>query len=148
MADERSQQMPFSYSIRLDTSDTASTAKGMYDLTIYNGERISHHHGPRPRQRVRTGSLKYPALHRGFIVRKYNWYTAVSVPRMVMENRPVDPGSIQGSHRPISFIRRKHRTHANYIVCKTEYSGGLPVVPVCARQGHRYYSEKCQNRCN
>ena len=23
---------------------------------------------------------------------------------MVMENRPVDPGSIQGSHRPISFI--------------------------------------------
>ena len=29
-----------------------------------------------------------------------------------MENRPVDPGSIQGSHRPISFIRIKHRTHA------------------------------------
>ena len=27
---------------------------------------------------------------------------------MVMENRPVDPGSIQGSHRPtISFIRIK-----------------------------------------
>ena len=25
----------------------------------------------------------------------------VSVRRMVMENRPVDPGSIQGSHRPI-----------------------------------------------
>ena len=24
---------------------------------------------------------------------------------MVMENRPVDPGSIQGSHRPISFMR-------------------------------------------
>ena len=29
----------------------------------------------------------------------------VSVHRMVMENRPVDTGSIQGSHRPISFIR-------------------------------------------
>ena len=24
---------------------------------------------------------------------------------MVLENRPVDPGSIQGRHRPISFIR-------------------------------------------
>ena len=40
---------------------------------------------------------------------------------MVMENRPVDPGSIQGSHRPISFIRMKHRTRANDILCKTEY---------------------------
>ena len=40
---------------------------------------------------------------------------------MVMENRPVDPGSIQGSHRPISFIRIKHRTRANDILCKTEY---------------------------
>ena len=29
----------------------------------------------------------------------------VSVHRMVMENRPVNPGSIQGSHRPISFMR-------------------------------------------
>ena len=37
----------------------------------------------------------------------------VSVHRMVMENRPVDPGSIQGSHRPISFTRIKHRTRAN-----------------------------------
>ena len=37
----------------------------------------------------------------------------VSVHRMVMENRPVDPGSIQGSHRPMSFIRIKHRTRAN-----------------------------------
>ena len=38
---------------------------------------------------------------------------------MVMENRPVDPGSIQGSHRPISFIYRvKHRTRANDDLCK------------------------------
>ena len=37
---------------------------------------------------------------------------------MVMENRPVDPGSIQGSHRPISFIRIKHRTRANDNLCK------------------------------
>ena len=42
----------------------------------------------------------------------------VSVHRMVMGNRPVDPGSIQGSHRPISFIRIKHRTRANDILCK------------------------------
>ena len=40
---------------------------------------------------------------------------------MVMENRPADPGSIQGSHRPISFIRIKHRTRADDIWCKTEY---------------------------
>ena len=35
-----------------------------------------------------------------------------------MENRPVDPGSIQGSHRPISFIRIKHRTRASDNLCK------------------------------
>ena len=40
-----------------------------------------------------------------------------------MENRPVDPGSIKGSHRPISFIRIKHRIRANDIFCKTEYFG-------------------------
>ena len=34
---------------------------------------------------------------------KYAGYI-VSVHRMVMENRPVDPGSIQGSHRPISSV--------------------------------------------
>ena len=33
----------------------------------------------------------------------------VSVHRMVMENRPVDPGSIQGSHRPI-YILHKDKT--------------------------------------
>ena len=45
-----------------------------------------------------------PTLYKGYIV---------SVHRMVMENRPVDPGSIQGSHRPRCFIRIKHRTRAN-----------------------------------
>ena len=34
---------------------------------------------------------------------------------MVMENRPVDPGSIQGSHRPISFIRNKHTTRVSIL---------------------------------
>ena len=53
-----------------------------------------------------------PTLYEGYIV---------SVHRMVIENRPVDPGSIQGSHRPIFFIRIKHRTRANDILCKTEY---------------------------
>ena len=33
----------------------------------------------------------------------------------------LDHGSIQGSHRPISFISIKHRTRANHILCKTEY---------------------------
>ena len=32
-----------------------------------------------------------------------------------MENRPVDPGSIQGSHRPISFIRNKHTTRVSIL---------------------------------
>ena len=45
-----------------------------------------------------------PTLHEGYIV---------SVHRMVMKNRPVNPGSIQGSHRPMSFIRIKYRTRAN-----------------------------------
>ena len=45
-----------------------------------------------------------PTLYAGYIV---------SVHRMFMENRPVDPGSIQGSHRPVSFMRIKYRTRAN-----------------------------------
>ena len=51
----------------------------------------------------------------------YVWHrgSIVSVHRMVMESRPVDPGSIQGSHRPISFIRIKRRTRANDILCKS-----------------------------
>ena len=49
-----------------------------------------------------------PTLYEGYIV---------SVHIMVMENRPVDLGSIQGSERPISFIRIKHRTRANDIFC-------------------------------
>ena len=33
-------------------------------------------------------------------------YNIVSVHRMVMENRPVDPGSIQGSHRPMILFTK------------------------------------------
>ena len=44
----------------------------------------------------------------------------MNVHRMVMEDRHVDPG-IQGSHRPISFIRTKHTwylvEHARTIFC-------------------------------
>ena len=46
-----------------------------------------------------------PTLYEGYMV---------SVHRMVMENRPVDPGSIQGSHRPISFIRIKQNTRERF----------------------------------
>ena len=35
-----------------------------------------------------------------------------------LQNRSDDPGSIQGSHRSISFIRIKHRTRANDNLCK------------------------------
>ena len=51
-----------------------------------------------------------PTLYEGYIV---------SVHKMVMENRPVDPGNIQGSHRPISFMRIKHTAvvgHARTII--------------------------------
>jgi len=47
-----------------------------------------------------------PTLYEGCIV---------SVHRMVMENRPVDPGSSQGSHRPISFIRIKESNGQNRV---------------------------------
>ena len=50
-----------------------------------------------------------PTLYEGYIV---------SVHRMVMENRPVDPGSIQACNRPMSFIRIKHSLeHARTILC-------------------------------
>ena len=48
-----------------------------------------------------------PTLYEGSIV---------SVHRMVMENRPIDPASIQGSHRPIPFIRIKHGTRERFFV--------------------------------
>ena len=35
----------------------------------------------------------------------------VSVHRMVMENRPVDPGSIQASHRPIYSLQVTIKTN-------------------------------------
>jgi len=43
-----------------------------------------------------------------------------------MENRHVDHGyrSIQGSHRPISYMTIKYRTRENdlmYFFCETEY---------------------------
>ena len=61
-------------------------------------------------------------LSSSFEIPAINYFlNIVSIHRMVVENRPVDPGSIQGSHRPISFIRIKHRTRANDILCKTEY---------------------------
>ena len=49
----------------------------------------------------------------------YEGYYIVLMHRMVVENRPVDPDSIQGSHRPISFMI-KHGTRADDILCKTE----------------------------
>ena len=35
-------------------------------------------------------------------------HTFQTLPDSYKQNRPVDPGSIQGSHRPISFTRIKH----------------------------------------
>ena len=56
-----------------------------------------------------------PTLYEGYIV---------SVHRMVMENRPVDPGSIQVSHRPISLMI-KHRTRADVKLSINNYIVGL-----------------------
>ena len=57
-----------------------------------------------------------PTLYEGYIV---------SVLRMVIENRPVDPGSIQGSHRAISFIRIKHRTRENDFFVKLGFNNHI-----------------------
>ena len=40
----------------------------------------------------------------------------VSLHRMVMENRPVDPGSIQGSHRPILHKDKTYNTRERFFV--------------------------------
>ena len=53
-------------------------------------------------------------MHEGLPIDAVDYRNYVSVHRMVMENRPVDPGSIQGSHRPISFTRIKHRTRERF----------------------------------
>ena len=52
----------------------------------------------------------------------------VSVHRMVMENRPVDPGSFQGNHRLISFIRITHRTRANAFIVKLSLKDTVAVA--------------------
>ena len=75
-----------------------------------------------------------PTLDEGYIV---------SVHRMDMENRPVDPGSMQGSHRPVSFIRIKHRIRANDILCKTEY---LVSIIRAKRVSNCYMQEKKTDR--
>ena len=66
-----------------------------------------------------------PTLYESYIV---------SVHRMVMENRPVDPGSIQGSHRPISVVRTKHRTRAKVFLGQTPESD----IPPSYRATRRY----------
>ena len=53
--------------------------------------------------------ISYSYLYAGYII---------SVRRMVMDhivlgNRPVDPGSSQGGHRPLSFVRNKYIERAN-----------------------------------
>ena len=48
-----------------------------------------------------------PTLSEGYIV---------SVHRMVIENRPADPGSIQRSHRPISLLIKHKNTRGRYFV--------------------------------
>ena len=45
-----------------------------------------------------------PTLCAGYIV---------SVRTMVIETRAIDPGGIQGSHPPISFMKIKYRTRAD-----------------------------------
>ena len=57
-------------------------------------------------------TMAYNNIVLNIIITLYEVYI-VSVHRMVMENRPVDPGSIQGSHRPVSFMRIKYSLRAN-----------------------------------
>ena len=59
-----------------------------------------------------------PTLYEGYIV---------SVHRMVIENCPVDPGSIQVSHRSISLIRIKHK-HTGGIFVKMSINDHIVVL--------------------
>ena len=52
-------------------------------------------------------TMSYNNIVLNIISTLYEGYI-VSAHGMVIEDRPVDPGSIQGSHRPISFMRIKH----------------------------------------
>ena len=64
--------------------------------------------------------VKHTHARTHFFFGMYTWWELetrfariISVRRMGLENRPVYPGSIQGSHRPVSFMRIKQRTRAN-----------------------------------
>ena len=53
-----------------------------------------------------------PTLDEGYIVSGH---------RTVMENRPVDPGSIPGSRRPVSIrINIEHARRIFFFFCETE----------------------------
>ena len=84
-----------------------------------------------------TSVTKRPAAKRPCNTYPYEGYI-VSVHRMVMQNRPVDPGSIQGSHRPIS-MRIKHRTRANDIFC-VKLSINNHIVRLVHKNHTRYYT--------
>ena len=57
-------------------------------------------------RKIKTLTIIIFTVHAGFIVS--------SVHRMIIiENRPVDPDNIQGSHRSISFMRITYITRAN-----------------------------------
>ena len=56
---------------------------------------------------------------------------------MVIETRPVDPGSTQGSHRPISFIREKYRTRADDICVKLSINNHIVGL---VNRNHSYYT--------
>ena len=56
---------------------------------------------------------------------------------MVIETRPVDPGSTQGSHRPISFIRKKYRTRADDICVKLSINNHIVGL---VNRNHSYYT--------
>ena len=68
---------------------------------------------------------------------KYTRTNEYSSTMFYMENRPVDPGSIPGSLRPISFIRIKHRTRADDILCKTINNH---IVGLVDKNHTRYYT--------
>ena len=74
-----------------------------------------------------------PTLYEGYII-------IVSVHRMVMENRPVDPGSIQGSHRPTISFMIKHRTRADDICVKLSINN--PIVCLVHKNHTRYTNER------
>ena len=80
-----------------------------------------------------------PTLYAGYIV---------SVHRMVMENRPVDPGSISGSHRPTVIMREMAPIGEMAPGCGTRSKKEILncIFAPPSERWHRVRSQRCKSK--